>query len=268
MRAFFGPQNWRLGGPPGGGERSWLESWLDMTTWWVEPATRASAQVLSYGPERILVELVDGVALRFGGERIECSVRGRSVAAHLDWLRLVPRKDRYEAHLQLSNVDSDGFAFDHLSAVAQSLEVDPGRHSRVTLSDIEVKGRSALTPVVAWLGSRLTDWILTVDQTGAVIARHRVRGVTLVVEPTVDHDAFQLELRAVRWRGHRLQVPNWLRLKRTVATLQLEPGVTVIEARRRGQAIDFDLRVESIQQGFELAQLREAILHGARIPLP
>ena len=249
------------------GERSWLECWLDRTTRWIEPAARAGAQVASYGPERALAELVDGLVQCFGDGRVEFSIRGRSVEANLDWLRLVHRKQRYEAHLQLSNVEFDGFAFDHLSAVAQSLRFDPGMHPRLTLSDIEVTGQSALTPVIRWLGTRLTEWVLTVDDAGAVVARHTAHSLTLEVEPSVDHDELHLELRAVRWGRRRLPVPSWLRLRRTAARMALPPGVTVIEARRRGEAIDFRLGVQSIQQKLELAQLRDALLQGARLVL-
>ena len=246
------------------GERSWLESWLDLTTRWIEPAARASVHAASYGPERALAELVDGLVQCFGEGRVEFSVRGRSVEANLDWLRLVRRKQRYEAHLQLSNVEVDGFAFEHLSAVAQSLQFDPGVHPRLTLSDIEVTGQSALAPVIRWLDTRLPGWVLAIDDAGTVVARHAARGLTLEVEPSVDHDQLQLELRALRWGQRRLPVPGWLRLRRTTATVSLPPGVSVIEARRRGAVIDFRLGVQSIQQDLELAQLRDALLQGAR----
>jgi hypothetical protein len=254
-------------GPPKG-ERSWLDSWVNMTTWWMEPAARAGAQVLSYGPERILVELVDGVVQRFGDGSIEFSARGRSGNAHLDWLRLLTRKGRHEAHLQLSDVEIDGFAFDHLSAVVDSVELVAGRQPRLTLDDIHVTGRSLLSAVVGWINPRTGDWAIAVDGGGVVVARHRTRDVTAEVDLSVDQDRLQMELRAVRWRRHRLPVPGWLRLTRTVTTLDLAPGVTVVEARRRGQWVDFDLRVDSIAQTFELAQLRDAILRGGRIPIP
>jgi hypothetical protein len=247
--------------------RSWLESWVDMTTWWIEPTRRASEQALPYGPERMLVEVVDGLAQRFGGGPVECSVRGRSVVAHLDWLRLVRREGRYEAHLQLSHAALDGFPMDRLSAVAQSLQITSGRQPRLTLRDIEVNGRSALSAVVGWLSTRLNEWFFSIDDAGAIIARHRRRSVALEVEPSVDHDRLQLELRALRWRHRRVPVPAWLRLKRTVI-LHLQPGVSVVQARRRDQEVDFELRVESVDQGFKLAQLRDAILRGARVLLP
>jgi hypothetical protein len=63
-------------------------------------------------------------------------------------------------------------------------------------------------------------------------------------------------------------VPSWLRLRRTVTTLELGRGVTVAEAHRRGQCVEFVLGVDSIDQTFELAQLREAILRGGCIPIP
>lgn len=246
-------------------ERSWLGSWFDLTRWWIEPATRASAQAFSYGPERMLVEMVDGLAQRFGGGPVECSVRGRAVVAHLDWVRLVRRKGRHEAHLQLSQASLDGFPLDRLSVVVQSLRITSGYQPRLSLDDIEVKGRSGLGAVVSWLGDHLTEWSLSVDDAGAVVARHRRHRLALEVEPSVEHDRLRLELRALRWRHRRHPLPAWLRLRRTATTLQLQ-GISVVEARRRGQEVDFELRVESVDQKFELAQLRHAILPGARAP--
>jgi hypothetical protein len=249
-------------------ERSWLDSWVSMTTWWMEPAARAGAQMLSYGPERILVEIVDGLVQRFGDGSIEFSARGRPGKADLDWLRLLTRKGRHEAHLQLRDVEFDGFAFDRLTAVVQSVEVTPGRRPRLTLDDIRISGRSPLVSLLRWIDDRTGDWTMAVDDTGAVTARHRSHDVTAEVQLSVDDDRVQMELRAVRWRRHRVCLPGWLRLRLTVATLHLGPGVTVVEARRRGRSVDFDVRVTSIDQTFELAQLRDAVLRGGCIPIP
>ena len=234
----------------------------------MEPAARAGAQLLSYGPERILVELIDALVQRFGDGSMEFSARGRSGKADLDWLRLLTRKGRHEVHLQLTDVEFDGFAFDRLTAVVQSVEVTPGRQPRLTLDDIQISGRSPLVSLVPWIGDRTGDWIMAVDDAGAVTARHRSHDVTVEVQLSVDDDRVQMELRAVRWRRGRVSLPGWLRLRRTVATLNLAPGVTVVEARGRGQSVDFDVRVESIQQTFELAQLRDAVRAGGRIPIP
>jgi hypothetical protein len=235
----------------------------------MEPAARAGAQVLSYGPERILVEIVDGVVQRFGDGAIEFSARGRPGRANLDWLRLITRKGRHQAHIELSDVEFDGFAFNHLAAVADSVHVVPGRQPRLTLNDIRITGRSLLTAVVGWIGHRSADWSIAVVDGGTLVARHRGHPeLTAEVDLSVDHDRLQMELRAVLWRRHRLCVPSWLRLRRTITTLDLAPGVTVVEARRRDQWVDFDLRVDSFDQTFELAQLRDAILRGGRIPIP
>jgi hypothetical protein len=249
-------------------EKSWLDSWFNITTWWMEPAARAGAQVLSYGPERILVELVDGVVQRFGDGSIDFSARGRSGRAKLDWLRLLTRNGRHEAHLQLSDVAIDGFAFDRLTAVVHSVEVTPGRQPRLNLDGIQISGRAPLVSLVHWIEDRTGDWTMVVDDAGAVTARHRSHDLTVEVELLVDDDRLQMELRAVQWRRHRVSLPGWFRLRRTITTLDLGPGVTVIEARRRGRSVDFDLGMKSIQQTFELAQLRDAILRGGRIPIP
>ncbi len=234
----------------------------------MEPAARAGAHVLSYGPERLLVELVDALVQRFGDGSVEFSARGRSGKADLDWLRLLTRKGRHEAHLQLSDVEFDGFAFDRLTAVVQSVEVTAGRQPRLTLEDIQIRGHTPLASLVRWIEGRTGDWIMAVDDAGAVTARHRSRDVTVEVQLSIDDDRLQMEPRALRWRRHRISLPGWLRLRRTFATLHLAPGVTIVEARRRGRSVEFDLRVTSIHQTLELARLRDAILRGGRIPIP
>lgn len=188
------------------GERPWLDSWVSMTTWWMEPAARAGAQMLSYGPERILVEIVDGMVQRFGDGSIEFSARGWSGRAHLDWLRLITRKGRHEAYLQLSDVEFGGFAFDHLAAVVDSVQIISGRQPRLTLDDVRISGRAPLAAVAGWISDRSADWAIAVDGGGAVLARHRARDVT-EVELTVDHDRVEMELRALRWRRHRRARP-------------------------------------------------------------
>lgn len=232
-------------------QRSWLESWFDLSTRWIEPATRASTHAFSYGPERMLVEMVDGLAQRFGGGPVSCSVAGRAASAHLDGVRLVRREGRNEAHLQLSQAALDGFPFDRLAVVVHSLRMASGRSPRLTLEGIEVQGRSPLAAVLGWLDDRLTEWSFSVDEAGGVIVRHCRRRLALEVEPSVEDDRLLLELRALRRGRRRLPVPAWLRLRRTAATLGLS-GVSVVEARRRGDEVDFELRIASVDQEFKL----------------
>lgn len=183
--------------------------------------------MLSYGPERILVELVHAVVQRFGDGSIDFSARGKPGSANLDWLRLLTRNGRHEAHLQLSDVQLDGFALDRLGAVVHSVELIPGLQPQLTLDGIRISGRAPLESLVRWVEGRTGDWALAVDDGGAVTARHRSHEVTFEVQPSVDDDRILIELRALRWRQHRVALPGWLRLKRTVATLPPAPGVTV-----------------------------------------
>lgn len=270
MTSPFDPRSWLPPGLPGipgltppragagGGERSWLDSWMDMTTWWIAPVTAAAGAMR---PEQLLAQLVDGIATRFAGQRIVVSIDGRAVPARLDSLRLLRRDDRFEVRVDVREVEVQGVRVDELSAVARSVSIDPGVSTTIVARRVETTGRASLEDLVRWIDGRTDDWRLRLDPHGRVIATHVRRSVDIVVEPVVRDGVAFLEMREVgRGRWH-VPVPAWLRLERTI-DLQLHEGWTLVEARRSGDLVHFRLSCDELTHGFNPATLRDAILRG------
>lgn len=75
----------------------------------------------------------------------------------------------------------------------------------------------------------------------------------MTIEPVVDHDAFEVELVALRWGKMRLSPPRWLRLTRRFPVAPLPLGMSIVEARRRGRGAEFRLAVASVRRNIDAA---------------
>jgi hypothetical protein len=246
----------------GADERSWLGAWIDLTTWWVEPA-RAAAQSLPAQADQLLSQLIEGVATRFGGGRIDVIVQGRRIEASLDALRLQRRDNRRVLRIDLSDGVFDGIAFDDLTLLAYTVRVDVGLEPTLVVGDLELQGRAALGPLVAWVDRYLPAWRLVVDG-DAIVARHGARDVSYLVEPHVRDDEVHFELRAAQWRGRRVRIPSWLRLERTVA-LQMPSGWSLVDAVRREHTVTLVIRAQEVEQRLRASSLRDAVMSGGRL---
>jgi hypothetical protein len=242
-------------------ERSWFDAWADLTTWWVEPAVVA-VQLFPAQAEELLAQLIEGVAARFEGGRVELAIRDHSVVATLDSLRLFRRRDRRELRIELSDTEVGGLPFETLG-IAASVRLEPGVEPTFVATDIEVDGLSPLSPLVGWLDGRSREWSLDVAD-DEVLARRRAGHTTFVVAPFVRMNTVHLELRGVRWRGLHAAFPRWLRVERTYA-LVLEPGWALVETGRDDSHIRFRLRGRQIEQRLDAKHLRDAIVRGAQL---
>lgn len=280
MTSPFDPRNWLPRKPEDStAPPSWLDLWMDATTWWVEPATRASesaarasAQMLSgQSPEQMLADLVDGVARRFAGNRIEVVLHGRPAKGRLDSIRVFRKDDRYEAKIDVSDGSFDGVPIEQATITVRSLRIDPGVPSRATAEGITITGRAALEPLIAWVDTRIDDWTLSVsdDARGrAVIAaphEARYRGASFVVDGTLRDNELHVELRGARWRMVKVGVPGWLRFTRTIPIRELSSGLRLDEATRRGDVVDFRLSLAEATGDIDLMAVRDAIVRGTRI---
>jgi hypothetical protein len=268
MTSPFDPRSWLPGArPPAGDERadssSWLDPWMDLTTWWVKPMAAATDAMR---PENLLVQLIDGIASRFAGQRIELRIRGRKVPARLDSLRLVRRDDRNEVRVDLRELAVAGVPLDEVDAVARAVTITPGTTLTVVARGIEAIGRAPLVPVVRWLDEQVDAWSLSVDDASHILARHVARGVVVVVEPSVDAGAGHLELREVRYGNARVPIPRWLRLERSFP-VALEGGWSVSEARRAGSTVQFRLACDELVHELQPATVRDAIARGDALDL-
>lgn len=248
----------RLGGLD---ERSWFDAWADLTTWWVEPAV-AAVQMFPAQAEELLAQLIDGIAARFGGSRVDVMIRSHRVVATLDSLRMFRRRDRRELRIDLSDAEVAGLPFESLD-IAASVRLEPGVEPTFVASDIEVNGRSPLSPLVAWLDGRSREWSLDVHG-DEVLARRRASETTFIVAPVVRMNTVHLELRGVRWRGLHVPLPRWLRLERSYA-LGLEPGWSLVETGREGSHVRFRMQGREIEQRLDAKHLRDAIVRGAQL---
>lgn len=254
---------WRPTAAKSSGDRSWIDTWMDVTTWWVEPAT-AAANALGIDPEALLVQLVDGVVARFGGRSIELDIDGRPVRASLDALRLRRRGASNELHVDLSDIDADGLPIHYLTAIARSVTLDAGLQPTVAAAGIEVEGRSPLAPLVAWVDERITAWDLSVDADNALVARKGPSKLTFGVEASVTDGVVLLEIRSLRWNRRQVPVPRWLRLERRVP-LPMQDGWTMSEAASSGDQVRFRLLGERVEHRINPPSLRDAIRGGTRL---
>jgi hypothetical protein len=228
-----------------------------LTTWWVEPA-KAAAQALSVQPDEIMVQLIEGVATRFGGGRIEATIGGHPVRATLDGLRLVRRSERRELRAELSDAELDGVRFDELNIVAAAVRVEPGVDPRLRARDIRISGSSQLAPLVAWLDAHSREHTLLLDGDALVLRRG---ALDLVVDAEVRDDVVHCEVRAVRRSRVQLPLPRWLRIERKYP-LTLGAGWSLLEATRRGDVVHFQLRGADVEHTFSAMQLRDAVVRG------
>lgn len=227
---------------------------------------RGSREVVTV-KERLLVGLIDSLRSRFEGRQIEPVLGGARVRAVLESIRLPRPGARYDARVELRNVDGDRWRFDTLSIAADSVRIESFPLPEFTASGITVIGSAAIDTLVAWLDERVTPWHLSVDGDGRAVARRRGRGPRMTIEPVVDHDAFEVELVALRWGKMRLSPPRWLRLTRRFRVAPLPLGMSIVEARRRGRGVEFRLAVASVSRNIDAALVREAILRRLAIPL-
>src|SRR5438105_423637 len=88
---FFGRQSGDR--PPRAADVPWLDAWVRATTSWLDPATWAEAAGLpGRASERMLFDLVEGVARRFAGRPVKLERRGRVVDLVVDTLRVDRRR--------------------------------------------------------------------------------------------------------------------------------------------------------------------------------
>jgi hypothetical protein len=254
----------------------WLDEWVKATTWWVDPRNWADlAAVPGSSPDRALFDILEGIARRFTGRRVELERRGAALRFVLDSLRIERRwpagksptgpgdaKD-VEASLEAHDVDWAGWTLEKVSAVVRQLALVPGRSVRLRAGIIDVTARSTQEALVSGLGPSVAGrWSLKVAGDGLVAARRDDRPLELVVEPSLVRGDIRVELRAVAWRGLRLRVPSWLRLTRTRPVPPLPSGMELLGAWPEDGAVTLRLRVRGLTETLDLARIRDAVLCG------
>jgi hypothetical protein len=266
MTSPLDPRSWVQGLLGSGSEqRSWLDSWVDLTTWWIEPSL-AAAQTLANQPIELLTQMIDGMAARYAGQQVELSIRGQRVSGWLDALRLLRRGDRHELRVDTHDIDIEGLPFRlaEFDIVVRSLSLVAGLTPTLVATDIEMRGRAGLEPVIAWAAQRVEGWQLGVQGERVTVTPVQMRSASFAVEPVVRDNTVTLEFRGVRWGPIHFGLPRWLRFERSVP-IELAPGLTVVDAVREGDQVRFQLHLGKIEQRFEPKAIRDAIMHGSRL---
>jgi hypothetical protein len=244
-----------------------VDAWLDATKWWTEPARELAQQGWDEADGRLLVELCQGLARGFTDRAMVLEVDGRTARAVLGSVRLTRRDGRFGARLDLRDVTWDARAVGAVSIHARSVELTAPPQTRLTASDVEMVGHASLDAVVGWLDQQLPDWSLEAARAGLLALRRPGRSRSFLVTAVVVDGEVTCELRGIRWRRLRLDVPAWLHLRRSIALPAAQGRISVVEARCRGDVVDFRAVVPTISRQLNLTQLRDAILGQSAIRL-
>jgi hypothetical protein len=263
MRSFFDPRHAMFGGFYGGSnvEERWLQSWKEATRWWADLGRSSQDASPPSGP-LLLAEIVEGLASRFEGRQIECTVGGRRLRARVDWIRLRQRGAQYEARLDLLDVEYAGWRIAGLSAIVRDIAVDAVPAARLIARDIEIRGRTGTAEVMGWVNTLRTPWVFSLESPETVRASARRSSFTAVVEPEVVEHRLNLEVRALRLGRVSVRVPAWFRVTRCSPLPALPREVFIREARPRAGLVEFRLTLPELSERLDLRRLRSTILAG------
>jgi hypothetical protein len=252
----------------------WLEDWLTATSTWGDMLRwRGLPGVIAPSPERVLLDLVEGVAGRFTGRQLSVKGAGGPISCVLDSLRvqLRPRRGggagserQVEVRVEGEDLVVHGWTFDEVEAVARKVRLSLGLPSQLTAEAVDVVVRVPLERALRFLEHRTAlAWTLDPAERGLISARPQSRpGLVLLVEPVFAVGEIRFEVRAVTWKDHRLTVPGWLRVARSRPLPELPGGGEVVDAVLREGMVTARLRYGEVTKVIDLDQLRAAVQRG------
>ena len=214
--------------------------------------------------ERTSADVIALLAARFEGRRLSLPIDGRRLEGLVHSIGVQGSAEPHQIRIELREVDYDGWHLDPVAIAADEVRMRSSPAANLTAFGLRIDGRAPLQPLMARLNRQLNDWSLAVGADGRVEARNvRYPELRLTVEPAVQDHRVDVELCGVRWRRVHLNLPTWLRLRRIVELPALPLGVVVVDARRRGDAVDLRLTVPSVSKN-----LSQPLLQARRAPAP
>ena len=199
--------------------------------------------------ERTSANVIAMLATRFEGRRLSLPIDGRRLEGLVHRIGVQGSAEPHQIWIELREVDYDGWQLDPVAIAADEVRMRSSPAANFTAFGLRIDGRAPLQPLMARLDRQLKAWSLAVGADGRVEARNdRCPELRLTIEPTVQEHRVDLELCGVRWRRVHLNLPTWLRARRTVELPALPFGAVVVDARRRGDAVDLRLTVPSVSK--------------------
>lgn len=199
--------------------------------------------------ERTSADVIAMLATRFEGRRLSLPIDGRRLEGLVHWIGVHGSAEPHQVRIELREVDYDGWRLDPVAIAADEVRMRSSPAANLMAFGLHIDGRAPLQPLVTRLNRQLREWSLAVDADGRVEARNvRSPELRLTIEPTVQDHRVDVELCGVRWRRVHLNLPTWLRPRRIVELPALPLGVVVVDARRRGDAVDLRLTVPSVSK--------------------
>jgi len=199
--------------------------------------------------ERTSADVIAMLATRFEGRRLSLPIDGRRLEGLVHWIGVQGSAEPHQIRMELREVDYDGWHLDPVAIAADEVRMRSSPAAHLTAFGLRLDGRAPLQSLVTRLNRQLKAWSLAVGADGRVEARNaRCPELRLTIEPAVRDHRVDVELCGVRWRRVHLKLPTWLRLRRIVELPALPLGVVVVDARRRGDAVDLRLTVPSVSR--------------------
>jgi hypothetical protein len=212
--------------------------------------------------ERTSADVMAMLATRLEGQRLGLPVDGRRLEGLVHSIGVHGSAEPHQIRIVLREVDYDGWHLDPVAIAADEVRMGSAPAANLTAFGLRIDGRAPLRSLLARLNRQLKGWSLAVGPDRRVVARNvRCPELRLSVEPSVRDHRVEVELCGVRWRRVHLNLPTWLRLRRIVELPPLPLGVVVVDARRRGDAVDLRLWARRV------SNLRPLACEASALPL-
>jgi len=269
MAAYFDPTSWSPQRAIEIGRRlfgqSWPEQWFAASTAWVDPMVDlGSGTVTALLPDVLMTMLNEGILSRFGGQDIAITVVGHELRATLRVSKVRRRGAHFQTETVLSDLHWDGRRFETVTAVAHGVRLIPGVPTKVRVAGIDLTGTLTIAELANSIDALDLDWRVRVREDGRLLARHRTRRLTALVEGRITDDRLTMTVERAWWCGIRL--PRRMTFDPPGVPLSdLPAGLRIAHALREGDLVRFRVELGETTASFDLAQIRDAVIAGTTL---
>ncbi|GAA5046392.1 hypothetical protein [Nocardia callitridis] len=245
-------------------DRSWLDQWVALSTSWVDPvADLGAGTVTALLPDVVMTGLSEGILSRFGGRQINATLLEHELEATLDVLKVRRRGAHFQTKTVLSRLRWDGHSIEEVTVIAHGVRLIPGVPTRVRAASVDIEGSITTAALLGWLNAQPLDWALGLDPSGLVLARHRTKRVSALLDGAVLDNRLILDLHRASRFGIRL--PRRMIDLPALSLTRLPSGAHIEHATRQADRVHFRVRLPQTAGSFDLTQIRNAIVAGTRL---